>query len=151
MVMWCPCSKLLKAQQVAMGGGGVMHEVSGGVYLDVRVLGLPHRVSTHGIQQLVHGGGLGETVQKTDRGNPEAKFPPQIRGRSLPPKIRVARGAVQINVNNLGGGVQGCSPGHYILRCKRPGLVGHLLHLVMGDWQGLILRQGVGSSMGPGL
>ena len=66
------------------GGGAVMHQVS------VGVLGLPHRVSTHGIQQLVHGGGLEEKVQKTKGGHPEAEFPSQICGPRLPPKIRVA-------------------------------------------------------------
>ena len=60
-------------------GGGGMHQVSGGVQPDVGVLGLPHPVSTHCIQQLVHGGGLGEKVQKTNAGNPEAEFPPHIR------------------------------------------------------------------------
>ena len=43
------------------GGGGV-HQVSGGVHMDVGVLGLPHRVWKHGIQQLVHGGGSGGKV-----------------------------------------------------------------------------------------
>ena len=41
------------------GGGGGMHQVSRGVDLDVGVLGLPNWVSTHLIQQLVHGGGEG--------------------------------------------------------------------------------------------
>ena len=57
---------------------------------------------------------------------------------------------MQINVNDLGGGVQGCCPGYYILHCEGPGVVGRLFHLVMGDWEGLILRQGVTSSIGPG-
>ena len=60
-------------------------------------------------------------------------------------------GAAQINVNDLGGGVQRCCPGHYFFHCERPGVVRRLLHLVMGDWEGLILRQGVGSSITPGL
>ena len=38
------------------GGGGGMDEVSGGVHLDVGVLRLPHRVSAHGIEELVHTG-----------------------------------------------------------------------------------------------
>ena len=37
-------------------GGGVMDEVSGGVHLDVGVLRLPHRVSAHGIEELVNAG-----------------------------------------------------------------------------------------------
>ena len=93
-------------------GGGGMHQVSGGVHLDVGVLGLLHRLSTHGIQQLVHGGGLGEKVQKTNRGNPEAEFPPQIRGPDLTLKIRVAQGAVYNSANHLGAAAQGCCLGH---------------------------------------
>ena len=38
--------------------GGGIHKVSGGVHLDVGVVGLPHAVSMHGIEQLVNGGGL---------------------------------------------------------------------------------------------
>ena len=37
-------------------GGGGMDEVSGGVHLDVGVLRLPHRVSAHGIEELVNTG-----------------------------------------------------------------------------------------------
>ena len=40
-----------------------MHQVRGGVHMDVGVLGLPHWDSTH-CMQLLHGGGLGEKVQK---------------------------------------------------------------------------------------
>ena len=36
--------------------GVCMDEVSGGVHLDVGVLRLPHRVSAHGIEELVNGG-----------------------------------------------------------------------------------------------
>ena len=53
-----------------------MHQVSGGLDLDVGVLGLPHRRNTHCIQQLVLGGGDGKKVQKTKGGDPEAEFPP---------------------------------------------------------------------------
>ena len=41
-------------------------------------LSVPHPVGTHCIQQLVHGSGGGEKVQKTKGGNPEAEFPPQL-------------------------------------------------------------------------
>ena len=57
---------------------GGLHQGSGGVNLNVGVLGLPHRVGTHGIHQLVHGGGGGEKAQKTKGANPEAAFPPQL-------------------------------------------------------------------------
>ena len=50
----CTCSKILQAHQVAVRGG--MDEVSGGVHLDVGVLRLPHRVSAHGIEELVNTG-----------------------------------------------------------------------------------------------
>ena len=56
-----------------------MQQVSGGVDLDVGVLGLSNLVSTHLIQQLVQGGGEGEKVQKTKGGNQEAEFPPKLR------------------------------------------------------------------------
>ena len=39
-------------------GGGGMHEVSGGVHLDVGILRLPHRVTAHGIEELVKAGRL---------------------------------------------------------------------------------------------
>ena len=61
MVRWCPCNKILQAHHVAMGGG--VHQVSGGAHLDVGVLGLPHLVGTHRIEQLVNGGGLGGQMQ----------------------------------------------------------------------------------------
>ena len=96
-------------------GGGGIHKVSGGVHLDVGVLGLPHRVSTHGIGQLVNGGGLRGQMQKIKGVELEAEFPPRICGPRLPPKIGVARGAAQVNVNYLRGGVDGCCQGHYII------------------------------------
>ena len=55
VVCRCTCSNILHAHHVAGGGGG-MDEVSGGVHLDVGVLGLPHRFSAHGIEELVNTG-----------------------------------------------------------------------------------------------
>ena len=55
MVCRCTCSKILQAHHVAVGGGG-MDEVSGGVHVDVDVLRLPHKVSAHGIEELVNTG-----------------------------------------------------------------------------------------------
>ena len=55
MVCRCTCSKILPAHHVAVGGGGT-DEVSGGVHLDVGVLRLPHRVSAHGIEEVVNAG-----------------------------------------------------------------------------------------------
>ena len=51
-------------EDIPFRNGGGMHQVSGGVDLDVGVLGLPHRVGSHPLQQLVHGGGGGKKVQK---------------------------------------------------------------------------------------
>ena len=51
MVRWCPCRHTM-----SQWGGGIP-KVSGGVHLDLGVLWLPHRVSTHGMEQL-NGGGL---------------------------------------------------------------------------------------------
>ena len=67
-------------------GGGGIHKVSGGVHLDVGVLGLPNRVSTHAIEQLVNGGGLRGQMQKLKRGELGAEFPPQSCGPGLPPR-----------------------------------------------------------------
>ena len=57
-------------------------------------------------------------MQQKKGGTPEAEFPPQIRALGIPPKVRGVRGSAQINVNNLGGGVHGCFPDHYILHCE---------------------------------
>ena len=54
MVGRCTCSKIVQAHHVAVGGG--MDEVSGGVHVDVGVLRLPHKVSAHGIEELVDAG-----------------------------------------------------------------------------------------------
>ena len=134
--------------------GGGIHKVIGGVHLDVGVLGLPRRVSTHGIEQLVNGGGLRGHMQKLKRGELGAEFPPQSCGPGLPPKIGVAGGAAQVDVNDLGGGVEGCCPAHNFVhpQCPRQvGQVGRLLQLVLGDGEGLVLRQSVGSRIGAGL
>ena len=83
MVPCCPCSKILKAHYVAMGGG--MHQVSGGVHLDVGILRLAHRVSTHLVKQLVHGGGLGEDVQKRREGTRKRSSFHKIVDQAFPP------------------------------------------------------------------
>ena len=118
------------------------------------ILRLSHQVSTHGIQQLVHGGGLGEKVQKRKGGNAEAEFPPQICGPCMPspPCKNCATGcAGQCELPRGRGGVEGCCPDNYILHRKCPRPVCHLLHLVGGDGEDLVLRQGVGTSVRAGL
>ena len=91
VVRWCPCSKIVQAHHVAIRGG--IHKVSGGIQLDVGVLRLPHRVSTHGTEQLVNGGRLRGQMQKLKRGELAVELPPQSCGPGLPPKIGVAVGA----------------------------------------------------------
>ena len=87
----CTCSKIVQAHHVAVGGG--THKVSGGVHPDVGVLRLPHRVSAHGIEELVKGGRLGGQMRNFKGGELAAEFPPQGCGPGLPPKIGVAGGA----------------------------------------------------------
>ena len=122
----------------------------GGVYIRL-VVGFPHRVSTHGIEQLVNGGALRGQMQKFKGGELGAEFPPQMCGPGLPLRIRDVGGAAQVDVNYLGGGVEGCCPAHYMVHHQCPRLVGRLLHLAVGDGEGLVLRQGVGSRIGAGL
>ena len=87
-------------------------------------------------------------MQKLKGGELEAEFPPQICGPRLPTKIRVARGAARVNENYVRGGGEGCCPNHYIIHPQCPRLVGRLPHWVVGDREGLVLRQGVGSRIG---
>ena len=102
------------------GGGGGIHKVSGGVHLDVAVLRLPHRVSAHGIEQLVNGGGLRVEMKNFKGGDLAAEFPPQSCGTGLPPKMGVAGGAAQVDVNPIRGGVEGCCPAHNIIHPQCP-------------------------------
>ena len=101
----CTCSKIVQAHHVAVGGGG-MHEVSGGVHLDVGVLRLPHSVSAHGIEVLVKAGRLRGQMQKFKGGELAAQFPPQRCGPAPPPKVGVAGGATQVDVNHMGEGLR---------------------------------------------
>ena len=106
VVRWCPWSKIQQAHHVAMGGGGTRLVV--GYTWTFASLGFLGGVSTHGIEELVNGGGLRGQMQKLKRGELGAEFPPQSCARALPPKIGVAGGAAQVDVNDLGGGVEGC-------------------------------------------
>ena len=62
VVCRCICSKIVQSHHVALVGG--MHEVSGGVHLDVGVFRLPHKVSAHGIEELVNTGSQRGQMQK---------------------------------------------------------------------------------------
>ena len=84
VVSWCTCRKMVQAHHVTVGGG--IHKVSGGIHRDVGVLRLPHRLSAHGIEELVKGGGLRGQMQKFKGGELTAEFPPQICGSGLPPR-----------------------------------------------------------------
>ena len=130
------------------GGGGGIHKVSGGVHLDVGILRLPHRVSAHGIDELVKGRGLRGQMQKFKGGDLAAEFPPERCGPSLPPKIAVAGGGAQVDVDHIGGGVEGCCPAHNIIHPQCPRLVRRLLQLMVGDGEGLVVGEGVGSGVG---
>ena len=130
------------------GGGGGMHEVSGGVHLDVGVLRLPHRVSAHGIEELVKGGRLRGQMQNLKGGELAAQFPAQGCGPGLPPKVGVAGGVAEVNVVHIGGGVEGCCPADNIIHPQCPRLVRRLLQLMVGDGEGLVVGEGVGSGVG---
>ena len=90
-------------------------------------------------------------MQKLKRGEVGREFPPQRCGPGLPPKIGGADGAAQVDVNDLGGGVKGCCPSRNIVHPQCPRQVGRRLQLVVGDGEGLVLRQGVGSKIRAGL
>ena len=135
---------------MAQWGGGI-HKVSGGAHLDVGVLRLPHRVSAHGVEELVKGGRLSGQMQKFKGGGLAAEFPAQSCGPGLPPKIRVAGGAAHVDVDHIGRGVEGCCPAHNIIHPQCPRLVGRLLQLMVGDGEGLVVGEGVGSGIGAGL
>ena len=129
-------------------GGGGMHEVSGGVHLDVGVLRLPHRVSAHGIEELVKAGKLSGQMQKLKGGELAVQFPPQRCGPAPPPKVGVAGGPAQVDVDHIGGGVEGCRPAHDIIHPQCPQLVCHLHQVMVGDREGLVVGEGVGCGVG---
>ena len=141
MVCRCTCSKMAAGTPYRSGGGG-MDEVSGGVHMDVGVLRLPHRVSAHGIEELVNIGGERDWMQKFKGGVLAAQFPPQGCDTSPPPKVGVVGGAAHVDVDDLGGGVEGCGPAHNIIHPQYPRLVRRLLPLMVGDGEGLVMGEG---------
>ena len=128
--------------------GGGMHEVSGGVHLDVGVPRLPHRVSAHGIEELVKAGRLRGQMHQFKGGELAAKFRPQRCGPAPPPKVGVAGGATQVDVDHIGGGVEGCCPAHNIIHPPCPRQVRRLLQLMVGDGEGFVGGEGVGCGVG---
>ena len=146
VVCRCTCNKILQAHHVAVGGG--MDEVSGGVHLDVGILRLPHRVSAHGIEELVNTGRERGHMQKFKGEELAAQFPPQGCGPAPPPEVGVAGGAAHVDVDGLGGGVEGCCPGHNIIHPQCPRQVCRLLPLMVGDGEGFVVGEGVGCGVG---
>ena len=72
-------------------------------------------------------------MRKFKGGELAAQFPPQGCGPAPPPEVGVAGGAVHVDVDDLGGGVEGCCPGHNIIHPKCPRQVRRLLQLMVGD------------------
>ena len=87
-------------------------------------------------------------MQKFKGGELAAQFPPQRCGPAPPPEVGVAGGAAHVDVNDLGGGVEGCCPAHNIIHPKCPRQVRRLLQLMVGDGEGLVMGEGVGCGVG---
>ena len=105
-------------------------------------------VSAHGIEELVKAGRLRGQIQKIKGGELAAQFPPQRCGPAPPPKVGVAGGATQVDVDHIGGWVEGCCPAHNIIHAQCPRLVRRLLQLMVGDGEGLVVGEGVGYGVG---
>ena len=69
-----------------MSQWGGMHEVSGGVHLDVGVLTLPHRVNAHGIEELVKAGRLRGHMQNLREGSWRRSSLHKVLAQGLPPR-----------------------------------------------------------------
>ena len=87
-------------------------------------------------------------MQKFKGGELAVQFPPQRCGPARPPKVGVAGGAAHVDVNDLGGGVEGCCPAHNIIHPQCPRQVRRLLQLMVGDGEGLVVGEGVGCGVG---
>ena len=80
-------------------------------------------------------------MQKFKGGELAAQFPPQGCGPGPPPKVGVAGGAAQVDVDHIGGGVEGCYSAHNIIHPQCPRLVRRLLQLMVGDGEGLVVGE----------
>ena len=85
-------------------GGGVWTRLVVGYTWTWVVVRLPHRVSAHGIEELVNARRERGQMQKFKGGELAAQFPPQRCGPAPPPEVGVAGGAAHVDVNDLGGG-----------------------------------------------
>ena len=87
-------------------------------------------------------------MQKFKGGELAAQFPPQGCGPSPPPEVGVAGGAARVDVDDLGGGVDGCCPAHDVMHPQCPRPVRRLLQLMVGDGEGLVVGEGVDCGVG---
>ena len=87
-------------------------------------------------------------MQKFKGGKLAAQFPPQGCGPAPPPEVGVAVGAAHVDVDDLGGGVEGCCPAHNIIHPQCPRQVRRLLQWMVGDGEGLVVGEGVGCGVG---
>ena len=60
-------------------------------------------------------------MEKFEGGGLAAQFPPQGCGPSPPPEVAVAGGAAHVNVDDIGGGVEGGCPAHDVIHPQCPG------------------------------
>ena len=60
-------------------------------------------------------------MEKFEGGELVAQFPPQGCGPSPPPEVAVAGGAAHVDVDDIGGGVEGGCPAHDVIhpQCLR--------------------------------
>ena len=87
-------------------------------------------------------------MQKFKGGELAAQFPPQGCGPAPPPEVGVAGGAAHVDVDYLGGGVEGCCPAHNIIHPHCPRQVRRLLQLMVGDGEGLVVGEDAGCGVG---
>ena len=87
-------------------------------------------------------------MQKFKGGELAAQFPPQRCSPGPPPEVGVAGGAAHVDVDDLGGGVEGCCLAHNIIHPQCPRQVRCLLQLMVGDGEGLVVGKGVGCGVG---
>ena len=87
-------------------------------------------------------------MQKFKGGGLAAHFPPQRCGPGPPPKVGVAGGAMQVDVHDLGRGVEGCCPAHNIIHPQCPRQLRRLLQLMVGDGEGLVVGEGARCGVG---
>ena len=87
-------------------------------------------------------------MQKFKGGELAAQFPPQRCGAAPPLEVVVAVGAAHVDVDDLGGGVEGCCPAHNIIQPQCPRQVDRLLQLMVGEGEGLVVGEGVSCGVG---